>query len=195
MRPALVVSAILLALVATLARALPPEVPYLDTIRDAAEMRFGVPAPIPAIVAQIAQESGFDPRAQSRVGAKGLMQFMDGTAEFAAEAGKFGKPNPFDPEWNLRAGIWYDRWLYDRVYYAQECHRWGAALSSYNGGLGWHNRRRASAADPTDFWGSVRMVNPGITAPNQRENQEYPHRILIERQPRYFALGGKRVCH
>lgn len=168
-------------------------VPYLDTIRDAAEMYFGVPAPVPVIVGQVYQESAFRPNAVSAAGAKGLMQFMDGTAKFAAGAGGFGAPKPFDPVWNLRAGIWYDRWIYDRLPYKSECEKWGATLSGFNGGLGWHNKRRATAAKPDDFWWSVRFQNPGILASNQMENENYPY-VIVYRHQRKFLTLGKKVC-
>ncbi len=49
----------------------------------------------------IQQESHGDPKAESAVGAQGLMQLMPSTA-----AG-FGATNPFDPEQNVRAGTRY----------------------------------------------------------------------------------------
>lgn len=174
--------------------ALPAEVlPHRQAIVREAQFRFGIPAPAALFAGQIAQESGFNPNARSRVGALGLSQFMPGTAKWAGE--QLDSPAaPLDPIWSVRAMVFYVRWLYDRVTYKTDCDRFGAALSAYNGGLGWHNKRQAAAPDPTDFWGSVRLVNPGITPANQRENQEYPHRIVYERQNRFRAIGGRMVC-
>jgi soluble lytic murein transglycosylase-like protein len=157
-----------------------------------AEFYFGVPPPTAVIAGQIAQESAFNPKAKSPVGAVGLMQFMPGTATWAA--GQVGAGNPLDPAWALKAGVWYDRWLFQRVHYPTDCDRWGAALASYNGGLGWHNKRVALATKPTDFWNSVRLVNPGVSQASQYENQSYPYRIVYLQQPRFQSLGGRLVC-
>lgn len=167
---------------------------YRPTVARYAAFYFGLPPPTPLIMAQIMQESSFDPSAKSRTGALGLMQFMPATARWASEAGKFGPAFPADPSWALRAGAWYNRFLFDRVVYLDDCAKWGAALSAYNGGLGWHNKRQLAANDALDFWGSVRFVNPGITASNQRENQEYPHRIIYRNQARFVHVGDRVVC-
>ena len=53
----------------------------------------------------ITVESGFDPFAVSRKGARGLMQLMPGTAA------RYAVQNPFNPEANLRGGIRYLRFL------------------------------------------------------------------------------------
>lgn len=174
--------------------ALPVEVlPYRAAIVREAQFRFGIPAPVAVMAGQIAQESAFNPSARSRVGALGLNQFMPRTAQWAGE--QLGVPAaPLSPEWAIRAGVFYMRWLFDRVSYPTECDRYGAALSAYNGGLGWHDKRQRMAAEPLDFWGSVRLVNPGITAANQRENEEYPKRIIYGHQARFRALGGRLIC-
>ena len=91
------------------------------------------------------------------------------------------------------------RLVFDRIAkfakeYKNECDRWGAALSAYNGGLGWHNKRRGRAEDPQDFWGSVRGINPGITDGNQRENFDYPHKIIFKHQPQFVRVGDKKIC-
>jgi soluble lytic murein transglycosylase-like protein len=59
----------------------------------------------PALVtAVIVAESGGDPRAVSKRGARGLMQLMPATAR------RYGVSNVFDPEQNIRAG---SRYLHD----------------------------------------------------------------------------------
>jgi hypothetical protein len=55
----------------------------------------------------IATESGFNPRAVSPKGARGLMQLMPATAA------RHGVSNSFDPEQNIRGGIKHFRWLMD----------------------------------------------------------------------------------
>lgn len=157
-----------------------------------AEFYFGVPPPMAVIAAQVAQESAFNPQAKSAVGAIGLMQFMPLTAKWAAT--QVGSGEATDPTWALRAGVWYDRWLYERVAYPSDCARWGAALASYNGGLGWQIKRQRLAHNPSDFWNDARLVNPGVSVASQRENEQYPYRIVYVHQPRFAALGGRKVC-
>jgi tape measure domain-containing protein len=67
-------------------------------IREAAE-RFGLDPNL--IRAVIRQESGGRTRATSPVGAKGLMQLMDGTAA------RYGVTNSYDPRQNIMAGSKY----------------------------------------------------------------------------------------
>jgi len=55
----------------------------------------------------IATESGFNPKAVSPKGARGLMQLMPSTAE------RLGVTNSFDPEQNIRGGVKHLRFLMD----------------------------------------------------------------------------------
>lgn len=71
---------------------------YAGTIEKAAE-KFGVPTAL--VKAIITAESAGNPNAVSPVGAKGLMQLMDGTAK------DLDVSNPFDPRQNIMGGTEY----------------------------------------------------------------------------------------
>jgi soluble lytic murein transglycosylase-like protein len=77
-----------------------------DFIRDAAA-RYGVPERL--IRAVIRVESGFNPRAVSRKGARGLMQLMPETAT------RLGVRDSFDPSENIDGGVRHLRGLIDRL--------------------------------------------------------------------------------
>ena len=159
-----------------------------------ARVVWGLDAPVAVFGAQVYQESACNPDARSPVGATGLAQFMPSTADWIDDVyPDLGQAQPANPDWALRALVRYDKHLYDQVVYDGECDRMGAALSSYNGGLGWHDKRQRIAEDPLDFWNSVRVVNPGITPANQRENEQYPVRIF-NRQPQYVTWGRSVTC-
>lgn len=102
------------------------------------------------ILAQMYQESRFDPRAVSWAGARGLLQVMPETGR------ELGLKDPWDPEQNVRAGVGYLKWLISRFEPTlPERQRIRFALASYNAGLG-HVRdarrlARARRLDP-DRW-------------------------------------------
>jgi soluble lytic murein transglycosylase-like protein len=78
----------------------------------------------PALVkAIIMAESGYNPRAVSKRGAKGLMQLMPNTAK------ALGVENIFDPEHNVNAGVKYFKGLLNRFGGDVEL-----ALAAYNAG-------------------------------------------------------------
>ncbi len=162
--------------------------PYQAHVMREAQMRFGIPSPAPVIAAQITQESQWNPKAKSPVGAQGLMQFMPATAQWAAVQGGFGVVDAFNPLWSIRAGVWYDRWLYERVKGRTTCDQWQFALSAYNGGLGWVNKRKAKSGDPLDYT-TTAGINPGIHPASQTENEAYPARIMYRHQPAYRTWG------
>ncbi|WP_254601820.1 transglycosylase SLT domain-containing protein [Cupriavidus taiwanensis] len=165
---------------------------YRQAIARETAFRFGVAGPVPVIAAQIMQESKFNPLARSPVGAQGLMQFMPTTATWAGQVAIAGPVQPLNPQWSIRAGVWYDRWLYDRVKTADtECDRWAFVLASYNGGLGYVYKRQKLSAAPGD-WAATGRINPGIHPANQRENADYPRQILGRWQP-LFTTWGRTV--
>lgn len=79
---------------------------YRSLIEDYAREQALDPA---LVAAMILNESSFDPKAESRLGARGLMQLMPDTAEWISgklnEAFDFDRM--FDPETNIRFGCWF----------------------------------------------------------------------------------------
>lgn len=76
------------------------------------------------MLAVVATESAFNPRARSPKGALGLMQLMPDTAR------RLGVADPLDPEANLRGGVRYLSMLLDMF------DDLSLALAAYNAGEG-----------------------------------------------------------
>lgn len=156
---------------------------------------WGLAGPVAIFAAQLHQESGWREDARSPVGAMGLAQFMPGTAAWIAQVypKELGEGASLDAGWALRAVVIYDRWIYKRVPGFQEAdwNRWAAALSGYNGGLGWVQKDRALAGgqcDTTLWWGCVERFSRRSPAAF-KENRGYPVRILRLYRPRYEVAG------
>jgi soluble lytic murein transglycosylase-like protein len=79
------------------------------------------------VLAVIEVESGFDPRALSGAGARGLMQLQDATLRREVEPSGL-PPDPHDPVLNVQAGIRYLRRCMDSY------PRQDLALMAYNAG-------------------------------------------------------------
>ena len=94
--------------------------PFVQEIKDADE-RYGVPMKL--VSAVIRAESGFNARAVSPKGARGLMQLMPTTAA------TLGVRNSFDPRENIDGGVRHLRSLIDRF-----PNRLPLALAAYNAG-------------------------------------------------------------
>ncbi|WP_439836580.1 transglycosylase SLT domain-containing protein [Aeromonas enteropelogenes] len=148
---------------------------------DALELRF--PKPYKQTFSQVAreravnmsllyaisrQESALYPRAQSPVGARGLMQLMPATAK--ETAGKIGVPyrseqQLFDPAMNIRLGSAYLKRLLD-VYDGNRI----LAAAAYNAGPGRVKRWREQSADkPMDVW---------VESIPYRETRNYVQNVL-----------------
>jgi soluble lytic murein transglycosylase-like protein len=119
--------------------------PYLDHIRSAAT-RYKLPEAL--IIAVMAVESNFDPRALSDKGAMGLMQLMPATARdlYVADA--------WDPAQNIEGGSRYLRLLANQ--YSGDMVR---TLAAYNAGPD-----------------AVRRA--GDAVPNIPETQEYVRKVV-----------------
>jgi soluble lytic murein transglycosylase-like protein len=95
------------------------DVPYGPLIATTAR-RYGIPASL--LTALVWQESGFNPRARSRAGARGLTQLMPATAR------ELGVRHVYDPAENVDGGA---------RYLAAQILRFGTAdlaLAAYNAG-------------------------------------------------------------
>jgi peptidoglycan/xylan/chitin deacetylase (PgdA/CDA1 family) len=106
----------------SVATASPQKLPYQDLIFEAAAA-YGIDPLL--YMAKVRQESGFDPRAKSPVGAMGLAQLMPGTAK------EMGVKNPFDPRQSLFGGAKYFRQMLDQFNQSVPL-----ALAAYNAGPG-----------------------------------------------------------
>jgi soluble lytic murein transglycosylase-like protein len=167
---------------------------YRDMLISEARFAMGQAAPVALLGGQIHQESGYDPNARSSF-ASGLAQFTPQTADWISGVYKdLGPAMPTDPQWAIRALVRYDKRLYDGVRPADsDCDRWAFALSDYNGGAGRRLERQRRSPMPGNY-AVTAIINPGIAQANQRENQDYPPRILYRWQPVYAAWGGLLHC-
>ncbi len=109
--------------------------PYDELVRKYAD-RYGFDWRL--VTAQMYQESKFNPKAKSHVGARGLMQLMPRTAK------AMGVKNTSDPALNIKGGIKYMDWLRDRFdSNLPISERLWFTLASYNAGAGHvHDARR-----------------------------------------------------
>lgn len=92
-----------------------------DDIIAKASRQYGVSFPL--LKAIIKAESGFDPRAVSKKGAKGLMQIMPENFKL------LGIQDPFDPSQNIHAGARYFKQMYERFN-----GKLALSLAAYNAG-------------------------------------------------------------
>jgi len=159
-----------------------------------ARQAWGLDAPVAAFAAQVHAESAWNPLAVSRVGAKGMAQFMPGTATWWCQINKLSPEEcqPENPAWALRALVGFDRWLYERVSGPSEYDRLWGALRAYNGGLGhWQKEAALAGAPPAKGRDSIDATcGRAKRAPvHCQENLGYPRRILITLQPLYRGWG------
>jgi soluble lytic murein transglycosylase-like protein len=112
----------------------------------------GMGAPYHYFMGQIEQESNCREGATAFDGGMGLGQFMPATADWIHQQEPtlkkiWKKPMPYDPKWNIRAMILYDK----RLYETGKCEGWYFAFRSYNGGQGNLNKeiRRAGSCEIT----------------------------------------------
>jgi len=135
--------------------------PWDDLVRTYAD-RYGFDWRL--IVAQMHQESRFDPEAQSWMGAQGLMQVLPRTGR------EFGFENLTDPETGIHAGVRYLDWVRERFSASLAAgERTWFALAGYNAGHG-HVRdarrlARELGLDPDRWFGNVEQAMLKLAEP------------------------------
>ena len=127
----------------------------------------------PLVLALIRQESAFDPRAVSRVGARGMMQLMPATAKRVARAtGKaYSRARLLDdPRYNIQLGTAYLDSMKER--FGQSS---ALALAAYNAGPGRVDRWIRQMGDPRT--GEIDLID-WIEAIPFGETRNYVQRVL-----------------
>lgn len=126
--------------------------------------------------AQCYQESRFDPRAVSPVGAKGLCQFMPFTWKEAQHALMFND-SAFSSHHNILAAAWYDSRMY-RFWSSPrpQQDRYNLMFASYNAGAGnIHKAQKRCLLAP--LFTDIMKCLPMITGHNAKETTTYVERI------------------
>jgi membrane-bound lytic murein transglycosylase MltF len=154
---------------------------YDDTFRKYSKRFFGVGFDWHYFKAQGLAESGLDPQARSPVGARGVMQLMPGTYAMIKKARSEQFGNIEDPEWNIAAGILYNRDLW-HVWSdnPDEQERLRFMFGSYNAGPGTIKRatRVAKTRQLNDkTWRSVEEVAPAVQRWRYKETLPYVKKI------------------
>jgi membrane-bound lytic murein transglycosylase MltF len=130
--------------------------------------------------AQAMTESNLDASARNRVGARGLMQLMPTTfKEVQSKNPEVGSID--DPEWNIAAGVYYDRQLWRQLSESRGLvDRRRFMFASYNAGRGTVRRAQnvaeSKALDPM-VWPSIPAVAPEVPNWRHEETLQYVSRI------------------
>ncbi len=131
------------------------------------------------VTALMRQESRFEPKIKSVVGATGLMQLMPDTADFVADKLSMKTYNAENPDDNIKLGTWYLGYTHDEYQNNSML-----AIASYNAGpnavSGWLEKTKIKDTDefveaiPYDetqgyvrsvfgnYWNYLRLYNPEI---------------------------------
>ncbi len=153
---------------------------YDDVFRKYAKRYFGPAFDWRVFKAQSMTESNLNPNAVSWVGARGIMQLMPSTFESVQSRNPDFK-NIDDPEWNIAAGIYYNRQLW---------RQWGAGAAttdrphfmfgSYNAGRSTILRAQKVALGKSldeQLWLNIRNVAPDVPGWRHQETINYIQRI------------------
>jgi membrane-bound lytic murein transglycosylase MltF len=153
---------------------------YDDTFRKYSKRFFGVGYDWRIFKAQALTESNLSPEARSWVGAKGIMQLMPATfKEIQTKNPEFKDIN--DPEWNIAAGIMYNRFLWKLLDdHEVDKERSNFMFGSYNAGRGTILKAKGLAEeeklDPK-VWQNIEPVAPKVPRWRYTETFGYVRKI------------------
>ena len=156
---------------------------YDDTFRKYTQRFYGPGFDWRIFKAQAMAESNISMNAKSWVGARGIMQLMPAT--FREIHSKNPEMVSIDkPEWNIAAGIYYDRQLWNQweAQSSGEPDRQRFMFASYNAGRGTLLRAqevaRTKTLDPT-LWPSIESVAPEVPKWRHEETLGYVEKIHL----------------
>lgn len=153
---------------------------YDDTFRKYSKRFFGPGFDWRIFKAQALAESNLSPEARSWVGARGIMQLMPTTfTEIQSKNPEFENIN--DPEWNIAAGIMYNRKLWKLLEdHDAEKERHNFMFASYNAGRGRILKAKELAEleklDPR-VWQNIEPVAPKVPRWRYGETFGYVRKI------------------
>ncbi|MEE4244638.1 MAG: transglycosylase SLT domain-containing protein [Kangiellaceae bacterium] len=131
--------------------------------------------------AQAIAESNLNPKAKSWVGAQGIMQIMPRTFDEIQRKNKWSQANAVEPRWNIAAGIWYNKRLFNYWDKGRDLsERLNFMYASYNAGK--QNILKAqrvainSGLNPR-YWQSIASILDEVTGKNSKETVNYVEKI------------------
>jgi membrane-bound lytic murein transglycosylase F len=153
---------------------------YDEVFRKYSKRFFGVGYDWRVFKAQGLAESNLNPESRSWVGAIGIMQLMPSTfQEVQSSNPDFADVN--HPEWNIAAGIFYDRQLWKAWTKNDSApDRLSFVFGSYNAGRGTILKAQNQAAKAQlneTLWPSIRQVAPQVPRWRHQETLGYVGRI------------------
>ncbi|MBW1669731.1 MAG: transglycosylase SLT domain-containing protein [Deltaproteobacteria bacterium] len=130
---------------------------------------------------QAVAESRLKPEAKSKVGARGLMQIMPRTFEEIKRRSHTVKGNWKQPRWNIAAGIYYDRMLWNGFKARRPFKdRVNFMFGAYNAGKRNILRAQKIARKQKineNLWRSVEKCLPRVTGRRSKETINYVKKI------------------
>jgi len=134
---------------------------------------------------QAIAESNLDIYAKSKEGARGIMQIMPSTFEEISEKNPYIKGSLDDARYNIAAGIFYNKELYDFWKTKEDNERIKFMLASYNAGKGNIIKAQKIALKKgrnPHKWNSISLHLKDVTGKRSKETINYLDKIKRIRQ-------------